>query len=59
MDYMANLGFPVSNSVGSGTKNKLDIKSKILAYNQNKNLENNNTNNNNKFNCVVLTPKKR
>ena len=57
MDYMANLGFPVSNSVGSGTKNKLDIKSKILAYNQNKNLENNN--NNNKFNCVVLTPKKK
>ena len=55
MDYMANLGFPMSNSVGSGTKNKMDMKSKILAYNQNKNIDNNN----NKFNCVVLTPKKK
>ena len=56
MDYMLNLGFPISNSVGSATKNKLDMKSKILAFNQNKNQENNN--NNNKFRCVVLTPKK-
>ena len=58
MDYLVNLGFPASNSVGSATKNKLDIKSKILAFNQNKNIENNN-NNNNKFGCVVLTPKKK
>ena len=57
MDYMVNLGFPNSNSVGSATKNKLDMKSKILAYNQNKNQENNN--NNNKFNVIVLTPKKK
>ena len=56
MDYMLNLGFPISNSVGSATKNKLDMKSKILAFNQNKNQEN--SNNNNKFSCVVLTPKK-
>ena len=55
MDYMANLGFPISNSVGSATKNKMDIKSKILAFNQNKAVDNNN----NKFSCVVLTPKKK
>ena len=61
MDYMVNLGFPVSNSVGSATKNKMDMKSKILAYNQNKISENNNSNNNNnnKFSCIVLTPKKK
>ena len=58
MDYMVKLGFPISNSVGSATKNKMDMKSKILAYNQNKNNENNN-NNDNKFSCVVLTPKKK
>mgnify|MGYP002625699966 FL=1 len=58
MDYITKLGFANSNSVGSATKNKLDIKSKILAYNQNKNNENNN-NNSNKFSCVILTPKKK
>ena len=58
MDYMVKLGFPISNSVGSATKNKMDMKSKILAYNQNKNNENNN-NNDIKFSCVVLTPKKK
>ena len=52
MDYIGSLGFSTSNSVGSATKNKFDIKSKILVYNQNKNIENN------KFSCVVLTPKK-
>ena len=55
MDYMVKLGFPASNSVGSATKNKLDMKSKILVYNQNKTAENNN----NKFNCIILTPKKK
>ena len=54
MDYLVNLGFPNSNSVGSATKNKLDIKSRMLAYNQNKNIDNNN-----KFSCTILTPKKR
>ena len=53
MDYLVNLGFPNSNSVGSATKNKLDIKSRMLAYNQNKNIDNN------KFSCTILTPKKR
>ena len=56
MDYMVNLGFPISNSVGSATKNKMDMKSKILAYNQNKVNDNNS---NNKFSCIVLTPKKK
>ena len=53
MDFISSLGFATSNSVGSATKNKLDIKSKILLYNKN----NNNTQNN-KFSCVILTPKK-
>ena len=52
MQYISNLGFPVSNTVGSATKNKMDIKSKILSYNQSKNSDNN------KFSIVVLTPKK-
>ena len=55
MDYMANLGFPNSNSVGSATKNKLDIKSNILSYNRDKNMDNNSG----KFNCIILTPKKK
>ena len=53
LDFIASLGFAVSNSVGSATKNKLDIKSKILSYNRNQNNAQNN-----KFSCVVLTPKK-
>ena len=53
MDYLASLGFPISNSVGSATKNKLDMKSKIMLYNQNRN-----SGNNNGINCVILTPKK-
>ena len=52
MQYISNLGFPVSNTVGSATKNKMDIKSKILSYNQSKNSDNN------KFSTIVLTPKK-
>ena len=53
LDFLSSLGLAVSNSVGSATKNKLDMKSKILAYNKN-----NNNNLNNKISCVVLTPKK-
>ena len=53
LDFIASLGFAVSNSVGSATKNKLDIKSKILSYKQNQNNAQNN-----KFSCIVLTPKK-
>ena len=52
MDYIQSKGFLVSNTVGSATKNKLDIKNKILAYNASKNSDNN------KFSVVVLTPKK-
>ena len=51
MDFISSLGFPASG-VGSATKNKLDIKSKILSFNQNSN------NDNNKFSFNVLTPKK-
>ena len=52
MDFISNLGFSTSNSVGSGTKNKLDIKSRILSYNQNKNnLQNNKA-------CIIFTPKR-
>ena len=50
-EFITNQGFAISNTVGSATKNKLDIKSKILAYNMNKN--------NNKDNITILTPKKR
>ena len=51
MDFISSLGFPASN-IGSATKNKIDIKSKILSYNQSLNT------NNNKFSFTVLTPKK-
>ena len=53
MDFLSSLGFSTSNSVGSGTKNKMDIKSRILSYNQN-----NNNSQNNKISCVILTPKR-